>query len=49
MYENTTSSRIQTIDPQCLKVFLHSTYFTTAALPLSFANSSYNNVNPVNC
>ena len=30
------------------KIFLHSTHFTTAALPLSLANSSYNNVNPVN-
>ena len=30
------------------KSFLHSTYFTTAAL-LSMANSSYYNVNPINC
>ena len=31
------------------KVFVHSTDFTTAALPLSLANSSYYYVNPVNC
>ena len=31
------------------KKILHSTHFTTAALPLSMANSSYNNVNPTNC
>ena len=31
------------------KSFLHFTYFTTAALPLSMANSSYYNVNPINC
>ena len=31
------------------KSFLRSTHFTTAALPLSLANSSYYNVNPVNC
>jgi len=37
--------------PSMLKrnVFLHSTHFTTAALPLSLANSSLYNVNPVNC
>ena len=31
------------------KSFLRSTHFTTAALSLSLANSSYYNVNPVNC
>ena len=31
------------------KSFLRSTQFTTAALPLSLANSSYYNVNHVNC
>ena len=31
------------------KSFLHSTHFTTAALPLSMANRSYYNVNPINC
>ena len=31
------------------KSVLHSTYFTTAALPLWMANSPYYNVNPINC
>ena len=31
------------------KGFLHSTHFTTVALPLSIANSSHYNVNPINC
>ena len=31
------------------KSFLRSTHFITAVLPLSFANSSFYNVNPVNC
>ena len=31
------------------KSFLHSIHFTTAAFPLSIANSSYYNVNPINC
>ena len=31
------------------KSFLRSTNFTTAALHLSLANSSYYDVNPVNC
>ena len=48
MYENTTSSRIRTIDPKCSKK-KRFTHFTTAALPLLLANSSYYNVNPVNC
>jgi len=31
------------------KSFLHTTYFTTAALPRLMANSSYYNVYPINC
>ena len=42
MYENTTSSRIRTIDPQCSKDKFSCT-------PPTLANSSYYNVNPVNC
>ena len=46
--------RLQAVfEPETLSVqtesFLHSTHFTTAALPLSMANSSCNNVNPINC
>jgi len=49
LYENTTSSRIRTIEPQCSKEKFLALYFTIAALPLSMANSSYYNVNPINC
>jgi len=50
MYENTTQAGFEpsTLSVQ-KKCFLRSTHFTTAALPLSFANSSYYNVNLVNC
>ena len=44
MYENTTQAGFEpsTLSVQ-KKCFLRSTHFTTAALPLSLANSSYYN------
>ena len=49
MYKYTTSSRSRTIDPPCSKeVFMHSTHFTTAALPLSMVNKSYYIANLIN-